>query len=112
MPILFANCNAAPSARGPCGTGRVNDVWIMPSPVVSPYGRTCRFSVTWPLLQQVDGRVAVAVGFLDHAVRALPAGRRAFHQAERAVGDRVEQPAVDDPRQQVHRLAEDLVGPF
>ena len=45
MPILAASCRAAPSARARCslvpyGTGRVNDSWTRPSPVVSPYGRT------------------------------------------------------------------------
>ena len=46
MPILAASCRAAPSARLSCGTGRVNDTWTMPSPVVSPYGRTISLSAS------------------------------------------------------------------
>ena len=36
MPIFFASCSAAPSARLSCGMGRVKDTCTMPSPVVSP----------------------------------------------------------------------------
>ena len=36
MPIFLASWSAAPSARLSCGSGRVNDTWTMPSPVVSP----------------------------------------------------------------------------
>jgi hypothetical protein len=39
-PIFAASCSAAPSAFGPGGTGNVNEACTMPSPVVSPYGRT------------------------------------------------------------------------
>src|SRR5688500_5709511 len=88
MPILFASCSAAPSAFGPAGTGRVNEVCTMPSPVVSPYGRTTLLTVpggpTWPLgpcsgtghlllLEQLQRRVVGAVRQLDDAVQALAA---------------------------------------
>src|SRR3712207_8464999 len=68
MPILFASCSAAPSALGPAGTGSVNDVCTMPSPVVSPYGRTTfigRGSDTGHLpraLQQLQRRVVGTLG--------------------------------------------------
>src|SRR5688500_17102439 len=90
MPILFASCSAAPSALGPAGIGRVNEVWTIPSPVVSPYGRTMLptvptpegpFSCFWPfsgmghllLLHQLQRRVVGAGGQLDHPVQALAA---------------------------------------
>src|SRR5688572_5071054 len=93
MPILLASCCAAPSALGPKGIGRVNDVWIMPSPVVSPYGRTYLLAVSAIVgrLQHLRGRVEVVGSFLDDAVRALALVGRALHQAERAVRDRVQQ---------------------
>src|SRR3712207_4577986 len=86
MPILSASCSAAPSARGPAGTGRVNDVCTMPSPVVSPYGRTIPIREVpspgkWPLsgtghlllLQQLERRVVRVGRGGDHAVQALAA---------------------------------------
>ena len=36
---LPGQCSAASSARLPAGTGRVNDICTIASPVVSPYGR-------------------------------------------------------------------------
>src|SRR3954470_21679547 len=94
MPILVASCRAAPSARGPGGTGRVNDVCTMPSPVVSPYGRTtvpCE-PPPWPLwrssgtggllLQQVEGRVAGVVGEPDDPLESPAAVRRSPGDAE------------------------------
>src|SRR3954454_3906578 len=97
MPILPASCRAAPSARGPAGTGRVNDSCTIPSPVVSPYGRiTVRpswplgpFSGTGRLLrQQLQRRVVGVRAQADDAVQALPAVRRPPGDAEGAVGDR------------------------
>src|SRR5688500_14731633 len=107
MPILFASCSAAPSAFGPAGTGSVNDVWTIPSPVVSPYGRTMLPTVPsrpiWPLwpfsgtgsllLEQLQGRVVGAGGQHDDAVQTLAAVDRPLGDAERAVGDRVHQSA-------------------
>src|SRR5688500_16334504 len=107
MPILVASCSAAPSAFGPAGIGRVNDVWIIPSPVVSPYGRTLDPIVPegplwplWPLsgmgrllLQQLERRVVRAVRQLDDAVEPLAAVDRPLGDAERAVGDRIHQSA-------------------
>src|SRR5215218_6654142 len=90
MPILFASWSAAPSALGPAGTGRVNDVWTMPSPVVSPYGRTMLPSGTGRLLLQQLQRGVVGVGGqLDDAVQPLAAVDRPLGDPERAVGDRV-----------------------
>src|SRR5690349_8132627 len=109
MPILFASCSAAPSALGPKGIGSVNDVWIMPSPVVSPYGRTYLFASDILGLQHLRSRVEVLGGLLDHAVRALALVRGALHQPERAVRDGVEQAVVDDALQQIDGLAEHLV---
>src|SRR5215213_9709155 len=98
MPILFASCRAAPSAFGPIGTGSVNDVCTIPSPVVSPYGRTIPIpEVPFPgkwlwsgmgdlLLQQLEGRVVGVRAELDDAVEPLAAVRRALGDAERAVG--------------------------
>src|SRR6476619_6949381 len=88
MPILFASCSAAPSAFGPAGTGSVNDVCTIPSPVVSPYGRTivpsgiCRL-----LLEELQRRVVGVGAELDHPVETLAAVRRPLGDAERAVGD-------------------------
>src|SRR5687768_2779924 len=101
MPILFASCSAAPSALGPAGTGSVNDVCTMPSPVVSPYGRTIDPIVAggplWPLwrwsgtgrllLQQFERRVVRVRGQLDDAVETLAAVRGPLGDAEGAVGD-------------------------
>src|SRR3954447_20927526 len=118
MPILPASCWAAPSARGPGGTGRVNESCTMPSPVVSPYGRTTLWRPKWPLrpfpgsgidaLQQLQRRVVRAGGQPDDAVEALAAVRRALRDAEGAVGDRLDQALamVGDPLQQLHRLGE------
>src|SRR3954471_24648953 len=90
MPIFCASCSAAPSAFGPGGTGSVNDVCTMPSPVVSPYGRTIPSGMDG--LQQLQGRV-VGVGRQgDDAVQALATVRRPLRDAERAVGDRLDQP--------------------
>ncbi len=36
IPIEPASWAAAPSACFPAGSGRVNETWTMPSPVVSP----------------------------------------------------------------------------
>src|SRR3954468_21567980 len=90
MPIFCASCSAAPSAFGPGGTGRVNEVCTMPSPVVSPYGRTIPSGID--ALQQVQGRVAGVRRQRDDAARALAAVRRAPGDAEGAVGDRLDQP--------------------
>src|SRR5918997_6515846 len=105
MPILFASCSAAPSAFGPAGTGRVKDVCTMPSPVVSPYGRTIEPSGTGhlPLPEQLQRRVVGVAAQLHHAVQPLAAVRRALGDAERAVGDRLDEPLrmVGDPAEQV-----------
>src|SRR3954464_12627206 len=107
MPILVASCSAAPSALGPGGTGRVNDVCTIPSPVVSPYGL-----ITVPSgmdgLQKLQGRV-VGVGRQgDDAVQALAAVRGSLGDAEGAVGDRLDQPlgVVGDPAEQLDGLAQ------
>src|SRR5215210_7911782 len=113
MPIVFANCRAAPSALGPAGTGRVNDICTMPSPVVSPYGRTIEPSGTGDLLlgsgpsaEQLQGRVVGVVRELHHAVQALAAVRRPLGDAEGSVGDGLDQAlgVVGDPAEQVDRL--------
>src|SRR3954469_1044632 len=98
MPILLASCSAAPSARGPAGIGRVNDVCTMPSPVVSPYGRmivpsgTAALASTHtranPPTQELQRRVVGAGVEPDDAGQALAAVRRALGDAEGAVGDR------------------------
>src|SRR4051812_29182671 len=111
IPILCASCSAAPSAFGPGGTGRVNEVCTMPSPVVSPYGR-----ITLPsgidALQQHQRRVVGVGAEADDAVQTLAAVRRALGDAEGAVGDGLDQPlgVVGDPPQQVDRLAQHRVG--
>src|SRR5215204_5009575 len=93
MPILFASCRAAPSARGPAATGSVKDSCTIPSPVVSPYGRTIEPSGTGNLLlQQLQRRVVGIRPELHHAVETLAAVRRPLGDAERAVGDRLDQP--------------------
>src|SRR4051794_456532 len=98
MPILVASCSAAPSARGPGGTGRVNDVCTMPSPVVSPYGR-----ITVPsgidALQELEGGVVGVDGQAHDAVEPLAAVRGAPGDPERAVGDGLDEPlgVVGDP---------------
>src|SRR6478672_4915005 len=115
MPILFASCRAAPSALGPAGTGRVNDVCTIPSPVVSPYGRTIDPSGTGHLLalQQLQRRVVGVGAELDDAVQTLAAVRRSPGDAERAVGDRLDEPlgVVGDAAEQVDGLAQNRVGP-
>src|SRR5918995_11158 len=115
MPILVASCRAAASARGPGGTGRVNDIWTMPSPVVSPYGRTIPRSDTGHLpraLEQLQRRVEGAVGEPDDAVQALALVRRALGDAEGAVGDRGQDAAgvVGDAAEQVDGPAEHVAG--
>src|SRR4051794_28745858 len=111
MSIFCASCSAAPSALGPGGTGRVNDTWTMPSPVVSPYGL-----ITVPSgmdrLQQLQRRVVGVGSQQDDAVQALAAVRLALGDAEGAVGDRLDEPlgVVGDPAQQVDRLAQHGVG--
>src|SRR5215203_388098 len=88
MPILVASCSAAPSARGPAGTGRVNDVCTIPSPVVSPYGRMTVPSGTGHLiLEQLERRVVRVRAGRDDAGQALAAVGRPLGDAERAVGD-------------------------
>src|SRR5689334_20060900 len=106
MPILVASCSAAPSAFGPGGTGRVNDVCTIPSPVVSPYGRMMPRSRPaaapspsgspygrtivpsgMDRLHELQRRVVRVGGQLHHAVQALAAVRGALGDAERAVGD-------------------------
>src|SRR5690349_6786337 len=105
MPILVASCSAAPSAFGPAGTGSVNDVCTIPSPVVSPYGRTIpspevplsRFwslrevplSRFWLLsgmghlpLQQLQSGVVGVRAERDDAVQALAAVRGPLRDAE------------------------------
>src|SRR3954469_25712837 len=112
MPIFCASCSAAPSALGPGGTGRVNDSWTMPSPVVSPYGL-----ITVPSgmdrLQQLQRRVVGVGSQQDDAVQALAAVRRALGDAEGAVGDRLDEPlgVVGDPAEEVDGLAQHAVGP-
>src|SRR3954453_20963101 len=137
MPIFCASCSAAPSARGPGGTGSVNDVCTIPSPVVSPYGRTIpsgsvrrpdsaprsaprsflaamlpRLSSGIDALQQLEGRVVRAGRERHHAVQALAAVRRPLGDAEGAVGDRLDEAltVIGDPAEQVDRLAQDRVG--
>src|SRR3954451_11200202 len=93
MPIFCASCSAAPSARGPAGTGSVNDVCTIPSPVVSPYGRTMLPSgMRDLLLEQLEGGVVGVRTQRDDAVQTLAAVRRALGDAERAVGDGLDQP--------------------
>src|SRR5438309_6398754 len=93
MPILCASCSAAPSALGPGGTGSVNDVWTMPSPVVSPYGR-----ITVPsgmghllLVEELQHRVVAVGGQRDDAVEPLAPVGGPFRDAERSVGDCLDQ---------------------
>src|SRR4051812_25318518 len=126
MPILLASWIAAPSARLSCGIGSVNDSCTIPSPVVSPYGRTMlMLCLRWhallalrPLrslrcrrscLQGLRHRVVVVLVVPGHAVQALASVGGAFHDAERAVGDRGQQRVVDDLLEQLHRLAQHLV---
>src|SRR4051794_18268462 len=128
-PILFASCRAAPSAFGPAGTGRVNEVCTMPSPVVSPYGRTMLPTVPppegpksrlWPRsgmgglpgLEQLQRRVVGVAVELDHAVQTLAAVDRPPGDAEGAVGDRIQQATgmVGDPFEQVDGLPQHGVG--
>src|SRR3712207_9372008 len=107
MPILPASWSAAPSAIGPAGTGSVNDVCTMPSPVVSPYGRTIEPSGTGDLpLQQLQRRVVGVRAGCHDAVQALAAVRRALRDAERAVGDRLDEAlgVIGDPAQEVDGL--------
>src|SRR5919112_2286862 len=110
MPILFASCSAAPSAFGPAGTGSVNDVCTMPSPVVSPYGRTMLPSGMGDLLrlEQLQRRVVGALGELDHAGQALAAVGGPPGDAEGAVGDGLDEALrmVGDPAQQVDGLGQ------
>src|SRR3712207_888433 len=91
MPILPASWRAAPSAFGPAGTGSVNDVCTIPSPVVSPYGRTIEPSGTGgshlehppgPARQQLQRGVEGVRAGRDDAVQALAAVRRALGDAE------------------------------
>src|SRR3712207_4855890 len=114
MPILFASCSAAPSARGPAGTGRVKDVCTIPSPVVSPYGRTMVPSGMRGLLrlEQLQGRVEGVGRRGDDAVQALAAVRGPPGDAERAVGDGLDEAlgVVGDPAEQVDGLAQHRVG--
>src|SRR3954453_22590356 len=138
MPIFCASCSAAPSARGPGGTGSVNDVCTIPSPVVSPYGRTipsgsARGPDSAPrsaprsflaamlprlssgmdaALQQLQGRVVGVGSQRDHAVEALAAVRWPPGDAEGAVGDGLDQAlgVVGDPGEQIHGLAQHRVG--
>src|SRR3954471_16879370 len=91
MPIFCASCSAAPSAFGPGGTGSVNDVCTMPSPVVSPYGLMTVPSDTHALQQLERGVVGARRG-AEHAVQALAAVRGPLGDAEGAVGDRLDQP--------------------
>src|SRR3712207_1326440 len=115
MPILFASCSAAPSAFGPAGTGSVNDVCTIPSPVVSPYGRTIEPSGTDDLLrlEELQRRVVGVGRQLDDTVQSLAAVRRPLGDAERAVGDRLDQAlgVVGDAAEQVDGLARHGVGP-
>src|SRR4051812_32249695 len=101
MPIFFASCSAAPSAFGPRGTGSVNETCTIPSPVVSPYGRTTVPSGI-DALQQLECRVVGVGAQHDDAVQALAAVRRALRDAEGPVGDRLDEPlgVVGDPLQQ------------
>src|ERR1700712_4993378 len=116
MPIAVASCSAAPSAFGPGGTGRVNETWTMPSPVVSPYGRTTVPEVPFRSLsdtghlrgEQLQGRVVRVGSQRDDAVEAPAAVRGPPGDAERAVGDGLEKPVGmgGDPLEQVDRLAQ------
>src|SRR6476469_5983071 len=90
IPILLASCSAAPSAFGPGGTGSVKDVCTMPSPVVSPYGRTIDPSGMRHLaggLEQVQGGVVGVGREGDDAGQPLAAVDRPLGDAEGAVGD-------------------------
>src|SRR5215212_10016193 len=115
MPILVASCSAAPSAFGPIGIGRVNDVCTIPSPVVSPYGRMIVPSGTGHLVrvQELQRRVVGVGAELHDAVQPLAAVDRALGDAEGAVGDRVHESArmVGDPLEQRARLAQHGVRP-
>src|SRR4051794_16564602 len=124
MPILAASWSAAPSAFGPGGTGRVNDVCTMPSPVVSPYGRTTEAAlssgrITVPSgtghlrgVQDLQRRVVGVRPQRDDAIQALAAVGRPLGDAEGAVRDRGDQALgmVGDPPEQVHCLAQHRVG--
>src|SRR5690348_7703178 len=112
MPILFASCSAAPSAFGPAGTGSVNDVCTIPSPVVSPYGRTIVPSgIRSLLLQQLQRRVVGIRAELDDAVQTLATVRGPLRDAEGAVGDRLDQSlrVVGDAAEQLDGLAQHRV---
>src|SRR3954452_935521 len=110
MPIFVASCSAAPSAFGPGGTGRVNEVCTIPSPVVSPYGRTIPSGID--ALQQLECRVVRVRAERDDAVEPLAAVRWPPGDAEGAIRDRLDQPlrVVGAPAQQLDRLAQHRVG--
>src|SRR5919107_426359 len=122
IPIRVASCRAAPSAFGPAGTGSVNDVCTIPSPVVSPYGRTIEPSGTGgshlehppgPAREQLQGRVVGVRAGRHDAVQSLAAVRGAPGDAEGAVGDGLDEPlgVVGDPAEQVDGLPQHRVGP-
>src|SRR5690606_2352876 len=118
-PIFSASCSAAPSARLSSGMGRVKLSCTMPSPVLSPYGRMtsptpatsgARTRRAIGPFQDVAHRVVVVVLVPGDAVETLAAGRRALHDPEGAVRDRVEQRPALDALQELYGLGEHLVG--
>src|SRR5216683_2073242 len=118
-------CSAGPGGRPP-GTPRR----LQPSSRVAASRNSLAGLLCWPggttprnpppasavltgrRLQELTRGVEVAVGAGDDAVEAAAAVGGAAGDAERAVGDRVQQPVPADPPEQVHRLAEYLVGPL
>src|SRR4051812_15803547 len=83
MPILVASCSAAPSAFGPGGTGSVNDVCTIPSPVVSPYGLITVPS--GPARRPDSAPRSAPRSFLAAMLPRLSSGIDALHQLQRRV---------------------------
>ena len=76
----MASWSAAPSARLSCGSGRVNEICTMPSPVVSPNGRTIGPGSEQALVA-LDGVLHPALGVVGVAA----AGHRVAPSSSRLV---------------------------
>src|SRR5512133_239487 len=96
-PFRRRNSNPTSRARASAGTGSVKLSCTMPSPAVSPYGKSSATSPPGELrLPQLKERVHVPGPPLGDALASAPAVAGPAGLGEPAPGDRVEHPHVVD----------------
>src|SRR5436190_4780221 len=111
-PLRRRNARPISRARASAGTGSVKLSCTMPSPAVSPYGRSSDTGPRRELrLPQLQEGVHVARTALGDALAAAAAVARAGGVGEPSLRDGAEHADHVDLPEELHGISEDLLGP-